>query len=263
MPNPVEKPIFIFGCCNSGTTILLHSLLKHKSLNGPKIDGQDLDGLPDSMTHYLGNSTFRMWAHHLFSQGEEEVPGSNLIYYVTEKDYNEEDKNKLIKIYSSFLKPGIRLAIKSPADTLRERLIQSYFQDAYFIGVVRNGYAVSEGIVRKREFDPDRPNHMGLKTTISDAAEQWNNANRVLNSYNELGLLKNLIILKYEDLVSNSKKVLNSVLDFCELDKEGFEIPEFQKDLNDKQIARLSTEDIGAVTNIAKPMLTKFGYDLL
>ena len=260
----IEKPIFIFGCCNSGTTILLNSLLTHESLYGPEIDGQDLEGLPDSMRHHLGNSTFRMWAHHLFSQGPEgDTPGSNLAYYVTEDNYNEDDRGRIVEAVSDLVHPESRLVMKSPADTLRARLIQSYFPDAHFISVVRNGYAVAEGIRRKREYDPDRPQYQGLITSIEDAAEQWQNANRVVCSYEDLNLLERYKIIRYEDLVANPEETVADLLSFCELDSSNFTMPHFRTDLNKEQINRLSGDEIQVVTDIARPMLERFDYDIL
>ena len=122
----IKKPIFIFGCCNSGTTILWEALKSHKDLSGPKVEGQDIEKLPDSMKHYLGKPTFRLWAH----------PRFKLCYYSTEKDYNPQDEKRIKDVYRKYLSQGKRLIVKSPADTLRARLIQAYFPDAYFIAIV-------------------------------------------------------------------------------------------------------------------------------
>ena len=73
----MKKPIFIFGCCNSGTTPLWRALKQHKGLSGPDIEGQDLQDLPASMKQYVGKATFRLWAH----------PKFKLCYYATENDY--------------------------------------------------------------------------------------------------------------------------------------------------------------------------------
>jgi len=247
----IEKPIFIFGCCNSGTTILWNTLKKHKGLSGPEVEGQDLEELPDSMKHYLGKATFRLWAH----------PRFKLCYYSTEYEYDLRDKKIIEKVYQKYLSSQTRLIVKSPADSLRARLIQSYFPDAYFIAIVRNGYAVSEGIVRKRKEDPDRSEFHGLHTTIEEAAEQWFRANNIILSHQKF-LLKYKIV-RYEDLVENPKKVLHSVLDFCELNQQDFPIPFFDKNLNEKQILRLQDYEIETITRIAQPMLIHFDYKIL
>jgi hypothetical protein len=68
--------------------------------------------------------------------------------------------------------------------------------------------------------------------------------------------------VKYEDLIQNPKYVLLAVLDFCGLKHDGFPIPTFTQDLNEKQISRLSDYEIETITRIAAPMLIHFGYEL-
>jgi len=247
----LKKPIFVFSCCNSGSTILWEALKTHRDLSGPEVEGQDLEELPDSMKHHLGNATFRLWAH----------PKFKLCYYKTENDYNLQDKEKIINVYRDNLIPGTRFITKSPADTLRARLIQSYFPDAHFIAIVRNGYAVSEGIVRKRKLDLDRPQFKGLYTTIDEAAEQWFRSNVIIASHKKF--LENYKVIKYEDLIDNSHDTLLSVLDFCNLSHVDFQVPSFKDNLNYEQISRLSGYDLETVTRIAQPMLLHFDYKII
>ena len=246
----IAKPIFIFGCCNSGTKVLWQALRQHKDVSGPEVEGQDLGDLPDSMKHYLGKATFRLWAHHKFK----------MCYYKTEADYDSDDRSRVVGIYSRFIREGSRFITKSPADTLRARLIQAYFPDAYFIAIVRNGYAVSEGIVRKRKLDSERPQFEGLHTTIDEAAEQWFRANIVISSHEKF--LRKYKIIKYEDLVENPKDVLSSLLEFCDLSTTSFPIPCFDRALNQQQISRLTDYEVETITRIAQPMLFHFGYEI-
>ncbi len=246
----MKKPIFIFGCCNSGTTILWQAIKKHKSVSGPHVEGQDLEGMPHSMRQYHVKSTLRLWAH----------PQFKLCYYRTEKNYNEHDKQKIIEVFNQHIQPRTRLVTKSPPDTLRARLIQSYFHDAYFVAIVRNGYAISEGIVRKRKYDPERPQFKGLFTSIDEAAEQWFRSNAIIVSHEKY--LRKYKIIKYEDLIEDPKSTLLSILDFCGLDNTDFPIPRFIKGLNEEQISRLSEYEIETITRIAQPMLIHFDYEI-
>jgi hypothetical protein len=246
-----KQPIFIIGCCNSGTTILWRSLLTHNDMNGPDCESQDLEDLPKILKQYLGNETFRLWAHSKFG----------IAYYYTEKDYREEDANKVYSVFAEYVKNGERLIAKSPPDTLRARLLQSYFPDAYFLAIVRDPYAISEGIIRKREFDPERPRFKGLKTTINEAAEQWYRANTMILSHEKY--LKNYLILKYEDLINETQTTFSKILNFCELDITSFKIPTFDKNLNAEQISRLTKEEIDTITSICGPLMLHFDYDIL
>jgi len=245
----IVRPVVVFGCCNSGTTILWQTLMGHPGLSGPDVEDQDIEDMPRSMTHFLGKATFRLSAH----------PKFGLSYYVTEQDHDKKDAQKLREIYQRFLTTGTRLVVKSPTHTLRARLIQTYFPDAYFVAIVRNGYAVSEGIVRKRKYDSDRPQFQGLATTIEEAAEQWFRANVVVVSHQKF--LHNYLIIRYEDLVREPEAILHLVLDHCGLDKTRVSVPVFKQDHNQNQIARLAPEEIDTITRIAGPMLHHFEYE--
>ncbi len=175
-------------------------------------------------------------------------------------DYEPNEEEKVREVYRKYYEPGTRFITKSPADTLRARLIQSYFPDAFFIAIVRNGYAVSEGIVRKRKFDPDRPQYAGLQTTIEEAAEQWFRANTIITSHQKF--LRKYLIIKYEDLVNNTEQTFDIVLKFLQVSIGDFEVPVFEKDKNEMQIERLSTDDIDTITKIAGPMLMHYEYQI-
>jgi len=103
----------------------------------------------------------------------------------------------------------------------------------------------------------------GFETRIEDAAVQWREANRILKSYVDHKLLDNTLIVSYENLVKNTKVVLNGVLNFCNLNNKNYNYPKFITDNNEKQIARLSAYEIDTITKVSPPMLTHFGYDIL
>lgn len=249
----IERPIFVIGCNNSGTTILWQALKQHPLLSGPDVEGQDLEDLPMKLRHFLGKATFRLWAH----------PQFKLSYYLTEADFRQDEADKTAEVYGRFVRPGTRFIEKTPSNVGRAQLLQAYFPDAYFVPIVRNGYAVAEGTVRKRKDDPDRPQFAGLFTTIEEAAEQWFRANFFILSQGHF--LKRYLDppVKYEDLVADPESVLYRVLQFCDLPTEGFPIPTFRQGLNDEQIARLSLYEIEVVTRIAGPALFHFGYEIL
>ena len=246
--NKINKPIFIVGCCNSGTTILWRALLSHTQLAGPQSEGQDISELPSCMQHFLGKQTFRMFAHTKFGGA----------YHLTEKDFDKNIAERLVAVYADHYEVDKRFIEKSPANSMRMRFLQSVFPDAAFIIMIRNGLAVSEGIRRKRWFDPDRPHMAGLNTSIKEAAKQWDNANRIL--IKDQKLLNKSMMIKYEDLVTDTSDVLNSVLNFLNLDAQDFFIPTFETDHNDKQIARLTESEIHVALQIISELSIKLGY---
>jgi len=246
----IEKPIFVVGCCNSGTTILQRSLLSHPNLSGPQTEGQDLKDLPSCIKQFIGRQTFRLWATPQFGKA----------YYLTEDDYERKTAERIAAVYEDQIEQGTRLVEKSPPNTLRMRFLQSIFPDAFFVIIVRNGIAVSEGIRRKRLLDPDRQHMEGLRTTIDDAAKQWYYANSIL--LNDRLHLRNSIVIKYEDLVTDTSRVLSSILNFCECDITRFKMPEFESDHNTKQINRLTTKEIKTIYGITNGLLAKLQYQL-
>jgi Sulfotransferase family len=243
-----EKPIFVVGCGNSGTTILWKTLLSHADLGGPLSEGQDLKDLPRCMTHFLGRQTFRLFAHSRFK----------MAYRTTEKDYTPRIGEHLAEVYADHLSPGLRFIEKSPSNSMRVRFLQRVFPDAFFVLVVRNGIAVSEGIRRKRWYDPDRQPMAGLQTTIADAAEHWSRTNHSL--FLDRLHLRRSIVVRYEDLVANPAPVLHAILEFCECAPAPLCLPEFETAFNDTQIQRLTVAELAMVRRVAGPTLAALGY---
>lgn len=244
----VTRPIFVVGCCNSGTTILWQALCSHPDLSGPESEGQDITDLPACMRHFLGRQTFRMFAH----------PRFNDAYRVTDKDFRVDVARQVDRVYGRYCEPRKRFIEKSPANSMRTRFLQSIYEDASFVILVRNGYAVCEGIRRKRWFDPERP-HMGSQpTTIRDAAEQWYHANRIL--LEDSRYLRRRMFVRYEDLVGEPAATIRSVLRVCGCEPSAVPVPNFDLDRNARQIARLLPVEIDAITEVAGPLLAELDY---
>lgn len=259
----IEAPIFILGCCNSGTTILGRAIQTHSDVEGPEDEGPLSSGWPKELTHHLCPQTFRMWAHPIFSKGKECYPGDNLVYYLTEEALTGTLRTQVESFYRQFINNGKRVSDHSPQLVLRARALQGIFSDAYYVIIVRNGYAVSEGIRRRRYLDADRSHMSGFETRIEDAAVQWKEANRILLSYVDGNLLDRALLITYENLVNNTQVVLTKVFNFCHLDITNYKFPVFDRDRNKEQISRLTEYDIETITRIAQPMLLHFGYEIM
>lgn len=256
----IEAPIFILGCCNSGTTILGRAIQTHSDVEGPEDEGPLSSGWPKELTHHLCPQTFRMWAHPIFSKGKECYPGDNLVYYLTEEALTGTLCTQVESFYRQFINNGKRVSDHSPQLVLRARALQGIFSDAYYVIIIRNGYAVSEGIRRKRYLDADRSHMSGFETRIEDAAVQWKEANRILLSYTDNKLLDNVLSITYENLVNDTQDVLTKVFNFCHLNITNYKFPLFNKDRNREQIARLSEYEIETVARVAQSMLNYFDY---
>jgi hypothetical protein len=146
------------------------------------------------------------------------------------------------------------------------RWLQKHFENAHFIGIMRNGYAVSEGITRKAD-----PKHLINSWPIEMSAYQWKRSNEVMQQDAEH--LKKFMWITYEDLAGDTVETLNKITDFIGVDDfETFESDrqwsiherdEQVRNMNDESIARLSPEQIKIINEVAGDMLDEFGYTRL
>jgi hypothetical protein len=156
---------------------------------------------------------------------------------------------------------------KSPPNAARTRWLQRHFENAHFIAIVRNGYAVAEGIRRKAE-----PHHLSGGWPIELCARQWNRSNEVL--LEDAAHLERVHWVRYEDLAADPAGELGRLLPFLGLGSEDIGIDldrpwdvheraESIRDMNAESIGRLTPGELEAVTREAEPMLRHFGYPIL
>lgn len=250
VPNP-RQWLFLVGCYNSGTTLLAQLLSRHPEISGLPTEGHFIT---DQFTKDYDLGLPRMWA------GREEL------FRMTEMDTGP-DPVRIKKEWGMRLdrsKPV--LMEKSPPNTPRTRWLQAHFQPAYFVAIVRNGYAVAEGITRKAD-----PKHLRDSWPIEQSAWQWVRSNQVL--LEDAPHLTHLLWVKYEDLTRDPLTELNRICEFMGISPfpnfdqgAAFSVHERQeavRDLNQVSIDRLASEQISAVTAVAGETLRQFGYELL
>jgi hypothetical protein len=134
--------------------------------------------------------------------------------------------------------------------------------------MVRNGYAVAEGIRRKAE-----PRHLRDGWPLELCARQWNRSNELL--VEDAGHLRNLIWVRYEDLAADPARELGRLFNFLALEHPAeselglgrawsvHERREQIRDMNAENIRKLSPAELDVITREARTMLTHFGYPLL
>lgn len=243
-PEP-ERWAFIVACSNSGTT-LLHSLLaRHPDVGSLPAEGQFLtDQLPVPKKEGLG----RRWAVN------------PELYHLTERDGRSIRVRRLKRQWGyCFNDPTRRVLIeKSPPNAARTRWLQAHFENAHFIGIVRDGYAVAEGISR-------RAGH-----PISLAATQWARSNELLLA--DWTFLERKVLMRYEDLASDTEASLRDLLAFLRLDADRYdwsalhrpmqihERVERVSDLNAISLAALSDGQRAEIDRAASAMLERLGY---
>lgn len=242
IPNP-EKWVFIVGCYNSGTTLVHELLSQHPSVGSMPDEGQfftDQFLLPKEI------GLARLWAlrPELFYLDENAECSINI----------ERLKRQWGARYNDLSRPI--LVEKSPTNAARTRWLQRYFENAHFIGIVRNGYAVAEGIRRK------------AKHSVRDAAIQWGRSNEIM--VRDFPMLDQKMLVRYEDLAAAPAKVWGDILAFLRLpnfdlpfDDQLWDIHEQTAsihNMNQRSMDALSDEDYQVIEQVAGNTLSYFGY---
>lgn len=244
-----EKWVFVVGCYNSGTELLMHLLGDHPSIASLPQEGHFLT---DQFTTDFALGLPRMWVmrEDLFRLNEnDEGPDATRL-----------KKEWLMRIDRS--RPI--LLEKSPPNAARTRWLQKHFENSHFICIVRNGYAVAEGIRRKAE-----PAHLKEGWPLESCAIQWARSNEIL--LEDSAHLRNCTWVRYEDLTADPAGELDRLLKFLgargslNLDKswQVHEKEEPIRDMNPQSIAHLDHAERAMITRVCGPMLQHFGYELL
>lgn len=251
---PVPRPhawAFLIGCYNSGTTLLASLLGAHPKISALHTEGQFLTD--QFMADYeLGLG--RMW-----HKREDR-------FRLTEADPGP-DADRIKKEWGVRLDRSRPVLLeKSPPNTPRTRWLQEHFENAHFVSIVRNGYAVAEGIVRKGE-----PHHRVGGWTIEEAAHQWRRSIEVVQE--DAPYLRRLLWIRYEDLASAPVETLTTITEFLGVGPyladylpDTVEVHEREQavaDLNGVSIRRLSPDDIATINRVASECLTAFDYPIL
>jgi len=246
--------IFVLGCYNSGTT-LLNEILGHH----PEISMLDTEGiyLTPELKEPEGFRWNRMY-YNCFDQMCIGAENAERVFNRVKKDWGFwHDKSKPYFIE------------KSVANACWIEWLDKYFENSYFVWIVRNGYAVSEGIRRRTrgKVKQDLPNS---QYPIEMCARQWVFTNNMIEE--KLKPVKNKAFLKYEDLTADPEGEIRSLLRWLPIKEKGLHIiREFRfhgesskiRDMSPESIGRLTPEEIRKINNVAAKDLEKFGYTVL
>jgi len=249
--------IFIMGCNNSGTSLLYNILGEHPQIGKVATESVNLSKVwPSYITNVLPSSL-----KSGYNRAWTERPD---IFHLTEKDAHI-DENRLRYDWLNVVKVHKRLdrlylLEKTTENACRSRWLQKVFPNSYFIGIVRNGYAVAEGLRRNTGYPIER------------CARHWNAANKIMSDDSKL--LNNIKLIKYEDLAEEPKKILSEIADFLKIDGRPFvELadkawgtqniygkPMEIRNLNQASMDKISKQDMDIVAKEAAEMLKYFGY---
>ncbi|MDT8283431.1 MAG: sulfotransferase, partial [Gammaproteobacteria bacterium] len=224
-PVPKDKTwVFLVGCYNSGTTLLAELLGQHPSISALPTEGHFIT---DQFVKDYDIGLPRMWVERedLFRLNEDDE-GPDALRVKKEWAMRLDLKKPV-------------LLEKSPPNSARMRWLQKHFENAHFIGIMRNGYAVAEGITRKAD-----PKHLINSWPIEMSAYQWKRSNEVMQQ--DAVHLKKFIWLRYEDLADDTVGTLNKITDFIGID--GFDAFESDRQWTiherDEKVRNMNDESI-------------------
>lgn len=247
-PVSPRKWVFLVGCYNSGTTLLAKLMGGHPEISALPEEGQYLT---DQLVKDYALGLPRMWC--------KSEPDFRWLEDHTGPDINRIKKEWAIRLPAN---PEIVLE-KTPANIARMRWLQRHFSTSYFVAIVRNGYAVSEGIRRKAE-----PAGMPDGWPIADCARQWRRSCEVLSE--DATFIGNLHVIRYEQLVAAPQETLRGIWRFLGVsdayqpDQDHawsvHERTESITNMNHESIGRLSSYDIELIEAEAGEMLDSHGY---
>lgn len=243
---PIPEPdgwVFIAACPDSGTKLLKAMLGSHPSIGTMPAEG-----------HRLTDQLFTaksVGAPRLYTLRPN-------LFRMNELDGVDVDVERIKRQWGHRYNDARRplLLDDSPTNAARCRWLQHNFSPASFIFLVRNGFAVAEGI-RRRAGHP-----------IGVAAEQWLRSNELM--LEDLPFLRRVHTVRYEELCDRPDDVVAQTLAFLGLDPGGFTVSHRTwtvharsgpiRNMNDESLARLTSEDRHAIEDVAGRLLRRFGY---
>ena len=248
-----KKWIFIIGCYNSGTTLLNQILADHPQISGLPDEGVMLT---DQLVKPEDFGWRRMW-HMCELEIERESPDAK-------------SASTIKRHWSHFYEDKEFLIEKSISNTCRIPFFEENFGPVYFIHIIRNGYAVAEGIRRKAAIIPGNP-YSSLENYPMDLCiKQWVRSLDVVESHKTK--VNHFMEISYESMTENPEVVLQQITDFIGVKsfdkdyfKSSFSVHEKEskiRNMNINSFKRLSNEDFFTINDLAKNHLLKYGYKI-
>lgn len=246
-----DKWVFILGCYNSGTTLLESLLAKHDDIGSLGDEGVILTG------HLNRPEDFgwtRMW-HTCYDQ-------------VKMDESTGEERALNIKKHWSHVFPKRKVLIeKSIVNSTRIPFFNKFFTPTYFIYIVRNGYAVAEGIRRKAK-PANYNNKQYARYPIELCARQWQETHTIVMK--ERSKVEHFLQISYEELCAHPEEALRRCTEFLEISplsskaiSDTYKIHQHNssiQNMNQRSFEGLSKEDILAIEAQAKEALAFYQY---
>jgi len=235
------KWCFIVGCNNSGTTLMQDVLEQTLPVSTLLHEGQRYT---NALQRGSRRSYERVWTEFIADlqmSEHDSLSCAPRLLHDWMNEYGAPKEKTLVE--------------KTTVNAVRMRWLQHVFPNSYFIGVVRNGYAVAEGINRKGKKDYVR------------GARHWENVNKIM--LDDSKSINNFIIMKYEDLTENPYLSIQKLTRFLNFDDAISSRTEkldnaFKdiKNMNSESIRRININDRKRIRENALQMLSHFNYEI-
>ncbi len=286
----IDRPIFLLGNQGGGLTLLSRMIRRHENIvncSGNKnywTGADELHGVfGPALPFNLTGIAYKVPSHPIFRSPRGwsyAVDDSIDIYRKTEENFNVEEKRKLEHIikYSMyrFGNKNSRFIDKSQVNTVRMSYLYSLLKEynPKFILLTRNPYAevfrAAKGMTAYQEIS-------SREEKLKYAAQHWkNSANAVLEDKKNNPDI-DILIMKFEDLLSEPEKNLRKVCAHIELEYSDDMLPKAEHtipfgtrirsrwyplvpDINKKYIGKISNKDINIIQSICGDMAEKLGY---
>jgi hypothetical protein len=295
-----KEPVIVNGSSRGGTNILMNMILSHPKMAMPSGElnkvfkgGGMGDGfvrkqfkktMYDLPIRILSGDLFNRYSYiNVDCKSNVAKKYIDFVLFVEKMMANHESHNKWKTEGVHYSKKELslsRLVVKAHDDLLiLNNMFREMYDDVKFVSIVRNGYALCESLMRRG-------------WTAESAAKHYNFlANRILQENKN----KDFLLVKFEDVLNNPKKIINSIychlkLDLEEvkkfrfqhkaiatknssksinygdydrqvvwLDKKNIEFF-FRKDVNHNQINRLSNDDKNIIKVEIDDVMKKLDY---
>jgi len=220
-----EKPIFIVGCTNSGTKCLFRPLLEHPDVGG-FTNELHWYGIQPNLDGRL-NRLFALFPCFNTNFAHEDMPVSTYGCGPLQRGGVEGIIKGMQQLVGEKWIEGKRLLFKDPKLALRLSWLKKLWPDCIIIAMIRNPWAVVEGIIRKLPVMGD----VALNLDVPTAMAQWINVNTILQI--DSRKIGDFHWVRYEDLIRakkfpdgvESNCVWSRLLAHCHLQVKSFTIP--------------------------------------
>lgn len=248
----VKINLFLICPNNSGSTFLKGIMANSHNTWNLKREGQHMVGFQGVSTSGIGAEL--LWATDKW-----------LSYFTDEKAYDWPKTKKAWYFTATALNPNASVFFtKSPPAIVWVEQLKQHFSNSKFIFMVRNPYAVVEGIARRKRDKFPRQEIIGMAAThIMKCFEL-----QIENIENH----QDALFFTYEDMCSAPDKIADQLASFVpDLNdlKMDIAIPvkgnycESLRDMNEQQINNLSKDDLTEINRVFdrySQYLDYFGY---